>query len=214
MLLSSRPFLSFLPFLLVLLVTSPTTATLDAVRIIQQIAPQSISCPPSNSDCRTARQAAPFIAHSLARYGIYKPNLMAAVLALMAFESVDFQYKHNVSPGRPGQGTANMQMPTYNLLYAQQIPALRDKAIRLCPSSTVEGQSPQTLNAILALVTPDEYNFGSGPWFLMTQCEPEVREALAKDADRGFGLYMKCVGVEVTEERRAYWERAKKAFGV
>ncbi|KAG5973889.1 hypothetical protein E4U55_000193 [Claviceps digitariae] len=139
---------------------------------------------------------------------------MAAVIALMAFESVDFQYKHNLYPGRPGQGTANMQMPNYNLLYAKQIPALRDQATCQFPFPTTDGQSPQTLQAILALVTPDEHNFGSGPWFLMSQCGGEVRDALARDVDDGFGLYMRCVGVEVTHERRAYLERAKKAFGL
>ncbi|KAG6003126.1 hypothetical protein E4U21_002324 [Claviceps maximensis] len=204
-----------LPFLLLpLLLSPPTTASLDTVRIIQQIAPRSASCPPDNTECRTAQQAAPFIVQSLAQYKIYNPNLMAAVIALMAFESVDFQYKHNISPGRPGQGTANMQMANYNLLYAKQIDALRDETARLFPSATVDGQSPQTLNDLLALVTPDEYNFGSGPWFLMTQCGGDVRDALARDVDDGFALYMKCVGVGVTDERKAYFERAKKAFGL
>jgi hypothetical protein len=29
----------------------------------------------------------------------------------MGLESVEMKAKHNISPGRPGQGTANMMMP-------------------------------------------------------------------------------------------------------
>ncbi|KAG6021009.1 hypothetical protein E4U41_002636, partial [Claviceps citrina] len=70
------------------------------------------------------------------------------------------------------------------------------------------------LDRILGLVQPDEYNFGSGPWFLVTQCGPEVREKLRASADEGWAAYMKCVGVEASPERTAYFERAKRAFGI
>lgn len=102
-----------------------------------------------------------------------------------------------------------MQMANYNLMYAKALPKVKDKVAKF-PS--VEGQTNETLNYILSLVQPDEYNFGSGPWFFATQCKQDVRDALDKDLDKGFAAYMACVGVSVTDERKAYFERAKKAF--
>ncbi|KAG6298444.1 hypothetical protein E4U09_000796 [Claviceps aff. purpurea] len=210
--------------LLPLLVSSTTANTTNSTNItnitfnnlpntlqIQQIAPKSLSCLPCSPDCRTAHQATPFIASSLKRYKIHDLNTTAALLALMAFESVDFRYKHNVFPGRPGQGTVNMQSANFNLLYAKSIPALKPLVASI-PS--VEGLKNETLNAILGLVTPDEYNFGSAAWFLVKECGRDVLRALQRDLEGGFGAYMKCVGVEVSEERRLYLERAKKAFGL
>ncbi|QPH16449.1 hypothetical protein C2857_001105 [Epichloe festucae Fl1] len=203
-----------LPLILAALAAT-ATAALDALKIVQQIAPNATSCPDPvsdpNKECRTAEQAAPFIAQSMEQYGIYSPAQMAAVVALLAFESVDFRYKHNVYPGRAGQGTANMQTAQYNLLYAKQIEGV---ACKVAGIPAVEGQSNQTLNYILSLVQPDEHNFGSGPWFLKTQCGSHVREKLDENVDQGFEAYMQCVGVSVTEERRVYFERAKKAFGL
>ncbi|KAJ3472303.1 hypothetical protein NLG97_g11106 [Lecanicillium saksenae] len=123
----------------------------------------------------------------MARYKICTYPEMAAVLALMAFESVDFRYKHNSLDG------------------------VKDKVADV---QSVDGLPPDKLNYILSLVQPDEYNFGSGPWFLTTQCKPEVREALKANVDSGFEAYMACVGVSVTDERKAYLTRAKKAFGL
>ncbi|PNY23453.1 Uncharacterized protein TCAP_06595 [Tolypocladium capitatum] len=183
----------------------------DAVKAIQQTAPGATSCPSPPGDCRTAAQAAPFIIKSLEAYGVDCPKEMASVVALMAFESVDFRYKHNVSPGRPGQGTANMQMANYNLLYAKGIPAVEGNVTDM---ASVDGLPADRLNWILSLVKPDEYNFGSGPWFLTTQCGADVRRKLRDNVDEGFQAYMNCVGVTVTDDRKAYFDRAKKAFGV
>ncbi|GAO14073.1 uncharacterized protein UV8b_06471 [Ustilaginoidea virens] len=183
---------------------------LDAVQIVRQIAPAAAAaCPESNGECRTAEQAAPWIARALLQHGVYSAGEMAAVIAHMAFESADFRYKHNVNPGRPGQGTANMQLARYNLLYARHFDALRDQVANI---SSVDGQADGVLNHILSLVQPDEYNFGSGPWFLTTQCGRDVRARLRADVDDGFGAFLRCVGVPLTEARRAYFERAKKAF--
>lgn len=186
-------------------------ARLEAVPIIQKIAPGSASCDAAATECRTATQAAPFMVQSMAQYQMYSPNEIAAVLSLMAFESVDFKYKHNVYPGRPGQGTANMQMAKYNLLYAKSLDGVKDKVADI---NSVDGLSDDRLNEILSLVTPDEFNFGSGPWFLATQCGQDVRDSLKGDIDQGFEAYMGCVGVTVTEERKAYLTRAKDAFGL
>jgi hypothetical protein len=191
---------------------SPTSAT-DAAKI-KIIAPSSKSCrPDALPDCRTADQAAPFIFRSMSQYNLTSDNEMAAVIALMAFESGDFRYKHNAfpPPGNPGQGTANMQSPAFNLLYAKSLDGVKEKVADV---KTVEGLKPEKLNEILALVTPDEYNFGSGPWFLVTQCPATVRDALKEDIDCGFEAYMACVGVQVTDPRKEYLTRAKEAFGL
>lgn len=195
--------------LLLSLAALATCQPLSAVPIIEKIAPKSKSCAADNKDCRTASQAAPFIALGMFEYRIFNVREMAAVVSLIAFESGDFAYKRNMFPGRPGQGTANMQMAKFNLMYAKQIEGVKDKVKDI---ESVEGLSDDELNGILDLVTPDEYNFASGAWFLVSQC-PDVRETLRDDPEKGYQAYMECVGVEVTEDRLEYWNRAKEAFG-
>ncbi|KAM3514709.1 hypothetical protein MY11210_001680 [Beauveria gryllotalpidicola] len=193
--------------------TSPTSAadTADAAKI-KIIAPGSKGClPEALPDCRTAEEAAPFLFRSMSQYNLTSDNEIASVLALMAFESGDFRYKHNVFPGRPGQGTANMQMAPFNLLYAKSIDGVKEKVADV---KTVDGLAPEKLDEILSLVTPDEYNFGSGAWFLATQCPETVRDSLRKDIDSGFQAHMGCVGVDVTDNRKEYLTRAKQAFGL
>ncbi|KPM41072.1 hypothetical protein AK830_g5482 [Neonectria ditissima] len=203
--------MKFLTPLLLLASANLATCYLNATTIVADIAPGSDACAAANKDCRTAAQAAPFIAAAMAKYKVYSVQQMAAVIALMAFESGDFAYKHNVSPGRPGQGTANMQMAAYNLMYAKQLDGVKDAVVDI---ESTDGMSDDELNDLLALVTPDEYNFGSGPWFLMTQCDASVREALTKDIDTGFAAYMECIGTSLTDDRTAYLDRAKEAFGL
>lgn len=183
----------------------------NAAAIVKQISPASASCAGATPDCRTADQVAPHAMSAMYHYGVSSNQEMAAVLALMAFESADFKYKHNVYPGRPGQGTANMQMPQFNLKYAQSIPAVKG---RVANFPSVDGLPAEKLNEILGYVTPDEYNFGSGAWFLATQCPGSVRDALKANVDDGFKAYMGCVGVDATPERTAYLTRAKQAFGL
>jgi hypothetical protein len=185
----------------------------DMTAIIKDIAPNSENCQ-SGGECRTAEQAAPFIENALKKYQITHPQVQAAVIALMAFESVEFAYKHNVTPGRPGQGTANMQMATYNLMYANSIPAVKTKVTQ-AGYTTVDTMTDDQLNEVLGWVNVDEYNFGTGPWYLTTQCPATIRDALIADIDTGFATYMsECVGVEVTTERTAYLTAAKEAFGL
>ncbi|CAG7554722.1 unnamed protein product [Fusarium equiseti] len=188
-----------------------SAAALTAVPIIEKIAPKSKKCPSKLTDCRDSKQMAPYLIDAFQHYDIYDPNAMAAVLALMAFESGDFQYKRNQYPGRPGQGTANMQMAPFNLLYAKSIPELASKFEGI---DSTEGMSKDELNDLLDAVTVDKYNFASGAWFLATQCKQEVRDAFKKDVDEGFKIYIEeCVGTDV-EPRKEVFNIAKKAFGV
>lgn len=171
------------------------------------------TCEGKDDDCRTPAQAAPFIEKSMARYHINNTNEIAAIVSLMALESGNFTYKHNVYPGRRGQGTVNMQMASFNLEYAKSIPCIQGKVANI---TTVEGASNATLDYILSLVTVDKYNFGSAAWYYTTKCLPESRDALQKNITEGFATYMKCVGVPVEAggERETYFNRAKAAFGL
>lgn len=175
--------------------------------IILKVAPKSSSCSDTTA-CRTAAQVAPLMNDAAAHYKLTKGQA-AGVLALEAFESVDFQYKQNISPGRPGQGTANMQMYKYNLMYAQSIGDLEAKA-----SAFTESSDDAQKNELLALVTDDKYNFGSGPWFLTTQCDAGVQAALSSGSDEGFQKYMQCVGVSADGDRLTKWQAAKTALGL
>ncbi|KAI4869979.1 hypothetical protein F4820DRAFT_443461 [Hypoxylon rubiginosum] len=182
----------------------------SAADIVAQISPNSKTCA-ETTECRTAEQAGPLLADAMAKYGLDQAGQIAAVLALTAFESVDFQFKHNVSPGRPGQGTSNMQMFNFNLEYAQTFPELKDQVAGV----TADADDAKK-NEVLALVEDDKYNFGSGPWYMTNKCAA-AKDALSagKDLDAGFQAYMTCVGVpSVTEDRLAYWTRAKQAFGL
>ncbi|KAL7797359.1 hypothetical protein V8C37DRAFT_370836 [Trichoderma ceciliae] len=195
---------------LLLSLATLAASQLPAVAIVKKIAPGAENCV-DTTECRTAEQAAPFIAQSMYDYKVFTTPEMAAIISLMAFESVDFKYKHNVSPGRPGQGTANMQMANFNLLYAQSIDSIKDQVSRY---TSTDGLSSDDLNHILSLVQPDEFNFASGAWFYTTQCDSSVKEALWADVDTGFQKYMECVGTPVTDDRLAYFTRAKEAFGL
>ncbi|ETS86699.1 hypothetical protein PFICI_00527 [Pestalotiopsis fici W106-1] len=181
----------------------------SAADLILAIAPDSASCDSSNDECRTNVQAAPLLIDAFDKYDIRTTAEIAGILSLMAYESVNFAYKRNKSPGRPGQGTANMQMFDYNVKYAATLSDLTTQVAALGTITTDDGK-----NQLLDLVVDDQYNFGSGPWFYSTQCTDAQRTALQKGDDDGFAQYMACVGVTVTDDRNAYWTRAKTAFGL
>lgn len=188
----------------------------DPVKVIETIAPDSKECNATADfaeECRDAKQAAPFIFDSMHRYGFYHDNEVAAIISLMALESGEFAFKNNhyPEPGRPGQGTANMQSPEFNLMYAKSLPAVSWEVRNV---TTTTGLPDVELKRISALVTKDCFNFGSGAWFLRTQCDEEVAAALREDIDAGFKVYMECVGVEVDEARQEYLDLAKTAFGI
>jgi hypothetical protein len=69
------------------------------------------------------------------------------------------------------------------------------------------------LNAVRALVLPDQLSFASAAWFLVTQCPPEVRTQLQTGSDAGWAAYITtCLGTE-PGPRQAYWQAAVKALG-
>jgi len=72
-------------------------------------APGSAGCG-GDPSCRTAEQAAPFIQAAFDKFGFNTAGEQAALLALMAFETGDFKFDVNVFPGRPGQGSAYLNI--------------------------------------------------------------------------------------------------------
>lgn len=98
-----------------------------------------------------------------------------------------------------------MQSPTYNNKYAHSIPLIADKVRQ------AGNDKAQLLDLLLA---DKEYDFGSGAWFLVSQCSEGVREGLNGGTEEGWEGYVRdCVGTEVSEGRRGYWRRAVEVLG-
>ncbi|KAL2828271.1 hypothetical protein BDW59DRAFT_159859 [Aspergillus cavernicola] len=206
-----------LPLLLSTLLTlpqiTPTSAAPCAITInstqILAIAPKSASCAgapeAADGECATADQAAPAVSKAFNKYGITSKAEQAAVLGLIAFESGEFVYSRNHFPGVPGQGTRNMQSPAFNKEYAASLPALADRF------ESVQDNPAAVLDLLLEDLAVD---FGSGAWFLKTQCSDSVREALQTGSEEGWeGYIVDCVGTEANEERKGYWADAVEALG-
>jgi hypothetical protein len=187
-------------------VSAPVTGPLTA-DIITAIAPNSASCASAAfaDECRTAAQAAPHINDSFNKYGITSTAEQAAVLSIMLYESSSFQYNknHYPEPGRPGQGTRNMQSPALNLEYAQSLLAA-DKVAQANQAGPA---------AVLELVSGDDYSFGSAAWFLTTQCTMNVRSELQTGSKAGWSAYLtQCVGTTDTEDRDTIWVAATRQW--
>ncbi|KAF2118534.1 hypothetical protein BDV96DRAFT_570113 [Lophiotrema nucula] len=170
---------------------------------IQAIAPATASCSGAEypDECATAEQAVKPITDSFTKYQITTTGEQAALLAIMLYESANFQYNknHYPAPGRPGQGTKNMQMLPFNLKYATSVYGA-DIA------NQADAQSP---DAVLALVSGNEESFGSAAWFLSTQCSPEIRQGLAAGTQGGWSAYLsQCVGTTDVPERDTIWQAA------
>lgn len=97
-----------------------------------------------------------------------------------------------------------MQSPAFNAKYAKSIGAIRDKV------AEAKGNKEQILDLLLA---DKEYDFGSGAWFLTSQCSEDVREQLQSGSEEGWQAYItQCVGTQANEERKGYWQKAAKAL--
>ncbi|DAA74549.1 TPA_exp: Uncharacterized protein A8136_3307 [Trichophyton benhamiae CBS 112371] len=178
------------------------------IEVLKEIAPASakepcVSAAKAEGQCRSASQAAEPIIHSFEKYKITSKPEMAAILSLIALESGEFKYQKNVFPGRPGQGTRNMQMPNFNALYAKSIPELAAKI----------GPKTNNVDAVLdMLLSKDDYDFGSAAWFLTTQCTPAVRTALQSGSEEGWSKYLtECIGTTAADERKKYWTKAMES---
>lgn len=95
----------------------------------------------------------------------------------------------------------NMQSPAFNKLYASSIPELK-------------GKVSDNVSATLDLLLENEHwDFGSAAWFLVSQCSEQVRQGVRDAELDGWEAYIsQCVGTTVTEDRKAYWSRAKEVL--
>ena len=84
------------------------TTTLTESQLLT-IAPTSNTCDnaPAAGECATAKTAAQYTAQSFDTYGVTSKAEQAAILSLMAFETLDFKYNKNHFPGVAGQGSTS-----------------------------------------------------------------------------------------------------------
>ena len=170
------------------------------------IAPATATlCPGGTGECADNKRAATAINKGFEKWGIKTGGEQAALVAYMLFESGNFQYNHNVYPGRPGQGTRMMAMPPFVGKYADAIIA----PTTLATARSAGGDA--ALNAVLGLVNADdEKSFGAAPWFLTT-CDKSIRDELAKGSAEGWKSFLTvCVQTTMSPDRDAPWEAAKK----
>ena len=92
-------------------------------------------------------------------------------------------------------------------MYAKSIPELIPKL-----KSPILDSPEQVLQLLIEV---DKYDFGSAAWFLTTQCSPSIRGGLQNGGYFAWKSYLSnCVGVETTNARDVYWQRAIQAFGL
>ncbi|KAK4631363.1 hypothetical protein CLAFUW4_02426 [Fulvia fulva] len=179
------------------------------------LAPSTSSCASASypDECRTASIAAPAIAASFKQFKLNTFGAQAAAVAIQLFESGNFQYSKNhfPAPGRPGQGTRNMQSPAFNEKYAEYLATVPGSGIT---EEQVEAAKAKGPADVLELVNGDRWGFGSAAWFIGTQCSEDVRKGLDLGTQVGFerGL-TECAGTEVTADRISGWRLVVKGGG-
>jgi hypothetical protein len=180
---------------------SPFTALSE--QILVRIAPTTASCAGASfpEECADATRAARAINKSFETYGISSFGERAGLVAYMLFESGNFTYNRNHFPGRPGQGTRMMAMPTFVKPYAESVAG----ADAVAKAEAAGGDAG--LDAVLRLANcNDEKSFGSAAWFLSTQCIAPVRAGLASGGMVGWHNFLTaCVGTTVATERDTLW---------
>lgn len=80
----------------------------EAIQVLLDIMPKSGSCDGRGDECRTATQAASYLVQAMTKYKTTEPMEQAGILALVAYESEQMQYKKNLNNAASGQGTSNM----------------------------------------------------------------------------------------------------------
>lgn len=109
--------------------------------------PLSSSCADRGDECVTAEVAAPYFVSGMNHYGVSTAIEQAGILALVAYESGQMQYKINTNSANAasGQGTSNEQSGTFNLEFANTFDELKGLGL--------------TTSNVLDYVTKNTYNF-------------------------------------------------------
>ncbi|KAL1631647.1 putative conserved hypothetical protein [Diplodia seriata] len=175
------------------------------------IAPTTATCDTSvkySNECRTNVEAAGPILQSFKKYGIDNVNEQAAVVSLMLYESGQFKYNwghflNGADQHEPGKGTRNMQSATFNEEYARTI----------FSADEVDKAKASGADAVLQLVSPNEYSFASAAWFLKNKCTAAQRTALQSGSQDGYqGYVTDCIGGTMDEDRIDWWTKSKAAL--
>lgn len=89
--------------------TGVGNGTGPAAETLVLIMPSAASCAGRGDECATAAVAAPHLAASMRRYGVATGYEQAGILSLIAYESVELQYRvnQNAEQRALGRGTAN-----------------------------------------------------------------------------------------------------------
>lgn len=76
---------------------------------IVAIMPSSASCDGRGDECTTAEDAVEYLTGSMTEYSVNTAVEQAGLLSLIAYESVEMQYKKNLDQAaQTGRGTVNM----------------------------------------------------------------------------------------------------------
>ncbi|PHH84307.1 hypothetical protein CDD83_2171 [Cordyceps sp. RAO-2017] len=182
---------------------------------LEQADARTKTCEGGTDECRTAAQAAPHLLASMARRGVRCRQEAACLLSLVLLESDGLKFKHNVSPGRLGQGTSNMQMCNFNVRLARELPAV---AAELGPLPDADPPSDETCGRVLPpLIRDDAINFDTPAWFLKTVCtNKDALRRLHDGAQDGCAMYLAgCVGVDGADAKRLELnDKVYRAMGV
>ncbi|KAF2739331.1 hypothetical protein EJ04DRAFT_509034 [Polyplosphaeria fusca] len=172
---------------------------------IQAIAPSTASCAGAefSNECATAADAVGPIQASFQKYGVTSTAEQAALIALMLYESGNFQYNiHHFPSPNPGQGTRNMQNYPFNLQYATAL-----------FGAQAQEKAAQGPDAVLGMLLGNDESFGSAAWFLTSQCNAQIRQGLHSGSQAGWSAYLtQCIGTTDTPDRDAVWTKAMQVL--
>lgn len=89
--------------------TGAGNGTGPAAETLLLIMPSAASCAGRGDECATAAVAAPYLAASMRQYGVATGYEQAGILSLIAYESIELQYRvnQNAEQRALGRGTAN-----------------------------------------------------------------------------------------------------------
>ncbi|KAJ1877995.1 hypothetical protein LPJ57_003656 [Coemansia sp. RSA 486] len=162
------------------------------------------------SECTTNSRAVTAINHAITKYGVTSTGEIAALIALMAYESADWQYNINHYPGRPGQGTKAMLMYDFIEKYAQQVH--QSETTRVLISG---GGSDAAKNSVRELVLDDDDSFGAAFWYLTTQASAyhnNPAKLRAGNADDFKEYIVSGVNAGWDDKRMSIWSQVNSAF--
>ncbi|RCI16769.1 hypothetical protein L249_1713 [Ophiocordyceps polyrhachis-furcata BCC 54312] len=196
--------------------SSSSSSSLDLVRVLETLGVAK-ECKAERKECRNATVVAPLLEASFKKFNIGCRQEAACLVGLMMLESVNATFMRNQSPGRPGQGTVNMQMCGFNLKWAKDLEpgTFSDVDSLECFDKGCKdaGKCNQVLDEVLKT---DEGNFFSPAWFYHTQCnETEIKTGLRDNVSFCSDYVTKCVGTDgKNEDRLKRNQQAFEAFDV